>query len=267
MHDPSTVAFTIRYPWRAYRKGADRSDFERNYRHPFVTIWHEDPESDGTDDSCGWFMRSRHGDDAALARIVKRFESDWDRMFKSDGGNSYRAGYFDPTSGLPVLSPIGTTINLFFVAAVEHFGGRARAARFMQTNLFEIINFAENLHDSLHETLTGKFGAPDKREYRIRSMASTVYGWILREERAWYRHPKWHVWHWRVQVHPWQNIRRLLLTRCCKCGGMFRYGESPCTNQWDRDRPKFLCGETGLYHSDCAQPSADGAKTEPRAHV
>lgn len=58
MHDPMTVAFEIRYPWRKY--GADApNDFLREYRAPFITIWHVDPEKRGDDDSCDWFGRHR----------------------------------------------------------------------------------------------------------------------------------------------------------------------------------------------------------------
>lgn len=46
MHDPMTVAHEIRYPWFERRKNGGR-------RHRlFITIWHVDPETDGTDDSC-----------------------------------------------------------------------------------------------------------------------------------------------------------------------------------------------------------------------
>jgi len=54
MHDPSSVAHEIKYPWRKYgKKGTN--DFDRSYRETFITIWHRDPEIGGSDDSCGWF--------------------------------------------------------------------------------------------------------------------------------------------------------------------------------------------------------------------
>ena len=56
MHDPMTVAFEIRYPWRAYKN--PRNDWERTYRSSAITIWHVDPEKDGSDDSCDWFGRN-----------------------------------------------------------------------------------------------------------------------------------------------------------------------------------------------------------------
>jgi hypothetical protein len=260
MHDPMTVAHEIRYPWRKYgRKG--RNDFERNYRECFITIWHVDPETDGSDDSCGWFQRANHGSPAVYAAIKKRFAEDWDRVFTSDeSGQSYFRGYFKP-SGEPHLSPMGITLNLFFLAAYQHFGqSRERADKFMQRNLFDILRFAENPTDSLVDSITMKFGYEAKRQDRIDRFASIVYGYILRATRPWYRHPRWHVWHWQIQIHPWQQVRRWLLTRCTACGKRFRYGESPVRHSWDSDRPRFLRGERGLYHGPC---SADAMKPSP----
>ena len=72
MHDPSTVAFDIHYPWYHYRpwpkvfkvgewdklshrqkKGRSRN-WREGWRETFITIGHEDPCSDGSDDSCGF---------------------------------------------------------------------------------------------------------------------------------------------------------------------------------------------------------------------
>jgi hypothetical protein len=66
MHDPQTVAFEIRYPWKKYGKSG-RNDFERNYRESFITIWHVDPEKDGSDDSCDWSGRKLNAKEKALA--------------------------------------------------------------------------------------------------------------------------------------------------------------------------------------------------------
>ena len=55
MYDPLTVAFEIRSP---FREKPSRL-WPKGYRPPFITIWHKDPERDGTDDSCDWFGRKR----------------------------------------------------------------------------------------------------------------------------------------------------------------------------------------------------------------
>jgi hypothetical protein len=31
---------------------------------------------------------------------------------------------------------------------------------------------------------------------------------LLRSRRHWWRHPRWHFWHWKLQVHPWQRWKR-----------------------------------------------------------
>lgn len=130
MHDPLTVAFTIPRPWPRRANWSTR----RWYWPALVTVWHVDPETDGTDDSCGWF-----------------------------------------------------------------------------TN------------------------------------------------RWW----KFHVHHWRLQVHPWQALRRWLFTRCEFCGERFSRrrkdtGPNPIRKQvmWgppQRRRKRVFQGERFLFHSDCCE--------------
>lgn len=64
---------------------------------------------------------------------------------------------------------------------------------------------------------------------------------------------KFHVHHWRLQVHPLQDLRRWALTRCAWCGGKSRKGD-PVNNshQWDGPRGRWWQGEPGLYHCDCS---------------
>src|SRR6266446_7188099 len=69
MHDPMSVAFEIRFPLkrkpknefelRAYGKGWQK-DRRVVPRSAIVTIWHVDPECDGSDDSCDWFHRKKY---------------------------------------------------------------------------------------------------------------------------------------------------------------------------------------------------------------
>lgn len=273
MHDPMTVAFDIpsykarqRWPWLPY----------------LLTIWHVDPERDGSDDSCGWFMRCRHGDRKVLDRIVRRFDFDWDRTFDPNrrdpddsdyGGDAWSrrplvyTGLFRPEDGQPNLSPVAITVNLFHHAAGIHFDRTGdgfnwhAAERFMRRHLAEIIRFAENPTDSLVEDITRRFEVncgesyrPDKRAERIRHFASIIYAWILRADRPWWRHPRWHVHHWHLQIHPLQSLRRWLFTRCEKCGGRFRHGDSAVSGCW-QDPPRrwfeSFRGERGLSHSKC----------------
>lgn len=264
MHDPMTVAFEIpgyktreRMPWLPH----------------LFTIWHVDSEKDGSDDSCGWFMRCRHGDKKTLDRIVERFDFDWDRVFdpNSTDDDSWLdenpgtprprrplvyTGYFRPEDGQPNLSPVAITVGLFHHAAGIHFakdGGFnwGAAERFMRRHLAEIIRFAENPTDSLVEAIVrrhavncGEAYIPERhRKERIRHFASIIYGWILRETRPWWRHPRWHLHHWRLQFHPLQRLKRRWWDKCCRCGKRgftgAAYGDWSGEKMWHQE-----CGDS-----------------------
>ncbi|GIH91966.1 hypothetical protein ACFFMN_33840 [Planobispora siamensis] len=71
----------------------------------------------------------------------------------------------------------------------------------------------------------------------------------------WKFHHGWrfHIHHWRIQVHPLQELRRRLLTRCTWCGGRHRKGDAVnVSQQWNRRRGHWWQGEMGLYHRDCS---------------
>lgn len=252
MHDPMRVAFEIKWPW-----------YWMKYRPNLVTIWHVDPERDGSDNSCGWFMRPGHGNKETLEKIVKAFEFDWDRVFVSDSKRSYLCGLFAP-NGEPHFSVHGIALNLFFIAAGVVFNSNGhtmwrKARRFVNKHLVEILLFAENTTDSLYDGITRKFevGCGEKytkesRDARIRQMAGCIYAWILRANRPWYRHPRWHVHHWKIQVHPLQSFKRWAFSRCAECGKGFRWGESPVSFGWGGTGPLWFRSEKHIHHSNCA---------------
>lgn len=262
MHDPSTLAFNINIPlpWKTKTFWKDgRKDWAK---YSLCSIWHTDPCRDGTDDSCGWFPRARHGDKAILEKIVKRFAEDWDRVWATkpedhdpdDGpfrSKVYFCGLFCP-NGDPHMSVHGIVLNLFFIAASEHFqcDGRSnwrKAKQWMRRNLLDIMLLAENPSDSLFDSVTLKFRddnkqpTPRDREQRIRDLSGIIYGWILRRERPWWKHPKWHIHHWKIQVPVLQSIRRWAFVRCSKCGGRFSWGES-AMGSW---------GGQAIWHQGC----------------
>lgn len=70
----------------------------------------------------------------------------------------------------------------------------------------------------------------------------------------WYYSKSWkyHFWHWKIQVHSIQNLRRYLLTRCEVCGGKSRKGHVVnFSNSWNNPKTHFWQGELGLRHGDC----------------
>jgi hypothetical protein len=231
MHDPQTVAFDIKYP--------------------AVTIWHVDPETDGSDDSCGWFQRARHGDPAVLKRIEREFEFMWD---------CDRTCWFDKRNGLPQCSTIAITLEMFRRAARAFYDGRRfdqhgwkGSDRLMRRRIVDILAFAENPLDSMRPFIEQVYGpSTDPRDERIRDAAATIYGCLLRWTRPWYRHPRWHVWHWRIQVRSVQAFKRWAFSRCSECGRRFTWGYAPTSGNWDSEGPRWFRGEPGVYHSECS---------------
>lgn len=174
MHDPMTVAFELRYPWR------DRPTklWPKGYRHVWLTIWHVDPETDGTDDSCGW-SAPKFSEEAALALedLVTNPDDNVQWLFEGTGNSVY---------------------------------------------------------DTQHAV------------YVIARQAQRILA-----PRPWYRHPRWHVHHWRLQFHPLQKAQRWLFSRCAHCGERFAWGYAPTTYQWDNGGPRWFKSEVGVYHHHC----------------
>lgn len=212
MHDPCTMAFDIKN---------------------IVTIWHRDPEKDGSDDSCGWFMRARHCDQKKLDEIAKRFVFEWKE--------GVPCGWF-AENGEPNYSPQAITIGMFLIAANIHYGHWSKKSKqFLRDHAFEILHFAENNCDSFYTFITQPWGmSKDSVEERAREAACIVYPWILRAERPWWKHPRWHFWHWRIQFHPWQNLKRRWWDKCCVCGK--RGFKGAAIGSWDGDK---------IWHSEC----------------
>jgi hypothetical protein len=244
MYDPKSIAFQI-YLGRKQSKSG-------RYNSPLITIWHNDPETDGTDDSCGWSIRSRHGCPEMLERIKSAIESDFDRTYVSDSsGMFYLRGYFTPISGEPVMSVHGIVLNMFSVASWQFFNyNQKKQNKWMSDNLYDILYFAENPVDSLKDKVLGVFrdgtGEGWKREEALNYYAETIYSYILRKNRKWWQHPKWHVHHWSIQFHPLQNLKRRYWDKCCKCGK--RGFKNSAMSDWNG---------TKFWHQECD----DTAKT------
>jgi len=179
---------------------------------PF-SLWHRD--KGGRDGACGWFMRANHGDPEVLKRIESRFAFDWARSLNLHDGTTSQMGFFtDDPYGWPAMSIHAIALNLFFLAALEHFGSRKRAVKFLNEQLFEILLFAENPSDSPAQGWLRRYGVDERedRKERISENARMVYGWILRASRPWYRHPRWHMNHWRLTMRWFPKLSEKILS-------------------------------------------------------
>ena len=238
MYDPSTVAHEIKSP---FRRAPDKF-WPKGYRSTLVTIWHEDPEADGSDDSCGWFIRARHLDKALRERVRKEFRFNW----------TWSAGWFDAEQR-PKFSSAAITLLMVQRAAYEYFGGSwPKTERFVQRHLAEILLFGENGTDSMHDIITNRWRSTASADERANESADIILAWVARHDRPWWRHPRWHVHHWRIQVHGVQAFKRWAFSRCEGCGKRFPWGYAPTSHQWSGGGPRWFRGEPGVYHNECS---------------
>lgn len=192
----------------------------------------------GSDDSCGWFMRSRHCDQKILAKIASDFAYEWHRKFPYE-----RFGWF-MEDGTPNYSAHAIVLAMFRIAANHHYGHWSKAAKkFLNDNIFDILFFAENSCDSLCTSINQMHGSRDgNKEEQAMEFAQSVYSWLCRAERPWYRHPRWHFWHWCIQIHAWQRLKRRWWDKCSICGKRGFSDNDPAMGNWDGDK---------IWHESC----------------
>ena len=265
MHDPSTVAFDIKYPWRQ----RPSQFWPKGYRSTFITIWHEDPMDftgkcrGRSDDSCGWHTPLMKTDERDIWR--KRSDYEYTCVFSKQHntakGESFARVCYDPETTYDAVYWIWRSIrherlkDKWWYRTLWRYSSRPNA-----TELEVIQNLATNPVDNLQFSFKNEV----KDAETFWPFYSAVLRAYMRYERPWYKHPRWHFWHWRFQVHPWQKLRRFLFSRCAGCGKRFKYGESPTGFSWDPPKPKMFCSEVDIYHSGCAGMSAALRQAEPQ---
>lgn len=234
MHDPSTVAFQIRSPIKR------RSElWPKGYRNPLVTIWHEDPlKFEGKcgcrdDDSCGWFRPPYTAEQRERIRKLGRqqYSTIWGKQHAIREGKDYARVCYEPNC----YDAIYWTWR-----AINHSEKRQGVWQYgthlTRRDLQEIFELDSNPVDNLRVTFAGV-----RDEETCADWFMTIFRCWQRHNRPWYRHPRWHVWHWRLQIHPLQKLMRRLFTRCAECGKSFGWNESP-VGTWSGDK---------VWHSAC----------------
>lgn len=226
MHDPKTVAFEIKNPFV-------RKD-KHGYKPRLITIWHNDPEKDGTDDSCGWFLRTRHVDPAIVEKVRDEFAF------------NFKHNYWFNEACYPRFSTMGVVLEMYTKAAWVIFmhmnngrPDRKRHKKFMNRYLFEILHFAENPTDSIGDSVTSKYGI-ERKEEMLSSFVSIITSDIMRKLQKWYQHPRWHIHHWSIQFHPLQKLKRRYWDKCCICNK--RGFKGSAMGDWSGDR---------IWHQEC----------------
>lgn len=118
---------------------------------------------------------------------------------------------------------------------------------------------ADSLWDNEHDNLRPWFAHLSRYDaiYRICQLFRIHKSLI----RPWYKHPRWHIHHWKIQIPFVLYLRRRLFSRCAGCGERFSWRYSPVSTHWGQPRRHWWESEVGVYHHDCYR------KREEATHV
>lgn len=262
MHDPLTVAFEIKYPWfrnkpwpKTYRKKLGKGWKQREvwkhmspaeqdgccdmwpegYRDTFIRIWHKDPERGGSDDSCGWsYPRCSDKQRERIGSVA------WGEArspyFLKQAGREFAGTMADAEAmerGLLLLVADVVGVELSFEEA-----SRMAARAIHQADCVHPANkfcFEPGYHSNFKED------REYDREDVFKGLCFGAASRILDLRRPWYRHPRWHIHHWRMQIPIWQTFYRWAFERCSKCGKGFAWNEQ-VMGDWSGTR---------IWHESC----------------
>ena len=201
MHDPMTLAFTIRRPW------PQRFGDKTRWWPPLISIWHVDPERGGSDDSCGWSFPHPSKEDH---EIVEQLLRD-DMAFPYFSSPSIRGVVVAPQYAYPQLAA-GDALAIIATAwrliakekahrAGHDHGGWKRLGRMPVREWNRIVHLATYPPDNIRGTLVDQDITTEKRLRRFLFVVMRCYNQF---NRPWWKHPRWHIHHWRIQFHKLQ---------------------------------------------------------------
>lgn len=235
MHDPMTVAFEIRLPFGGHTSVLGNGT-KHTMRPAFITIWHKDPEKRRgrvcrrADDTCGWSRPnpSREEHEAIEKLAAQQYKEICSRQVAEAERQTYAYVCNDPS-----------TVDAVYWSwrALKHHFNRKVLWQYGTELTFKewqaVFTLATNPVDSVRFTFTQIHDVETFTEFFM-----IVYNNYLRFYRPWYKHPKWHVHHWRIQFHPWQKFYRRFFQKCAVCGkrgfpkGVHAMGDWSGTRTW-----------------------------------
>lgn len=210
-----------------------------NFLYPFAgfSLWHVDPcenvPYNRDDDSCGWFER-RPGEYASAMRgtlgdeTVIRMFSQCMAGYGPDIRFRQHVRYPPPYVMVTALQIIAQDLE-FRRRSAASSKGRSAGDR-MEKSLAVARDLAINSVDNVNHI------------YEYERLVTIVAQTLARKFRPWWKHPRWHVHHWRFSFALPHNLRRAFVERCAHCNKPIGWGKSP------------LRSGDKSYHLDC--PSA-----------
>lgn len=232
MYDPATLVVSFpSYRGRLYRLA------------PFIgfDIWHIDPEqySEGqrTDDSCGWFDRRPH----EYADAVNYLLSDESTVHeikliilkRKDTPAAFYEGVSKKQISYPRLSAADTLALCLLVARELETrrwwngqNGKEGASRSRWRRAFSRRRNVGDVATTLALNPLDNLSSVEEPELAVRLIAGALH----RHFKPWWKHPRWHVHHWKINFALPRNIRRALFTKCETCGKRLGWNYTPTDN-------------------------------------
>jgi hypothetical protein len=221
MHDPMTVAHEIYLGNKRKKNG--------HYRSPLITIWHADPESDGTDDSCGYTRPKLT--DTQIAYTKKIAKDQFDQLYARKAAIAEGKDYAHVCYNQDIYGTIYWLWRCFSKGKEVWQYGKPMSNHDLQYVYQLATNPIDNFQNYKNNTLE-----------EFETFVRLIYKAYCAYKRPWYKHPRWHIHHWRIQFHPLQQLKRRYWDKCAICGK--RGFKGSAHSDWDGKR---------LWHSECDQ--------------
>lgn len=229
MHDPMSVAHEIYLGRKRKRNG--------NYKSPIITIWHVDPEKNtlGTrrDDSCGWSSPPyTEREEQMIRKLVKdQYSQLFAKKIAYEEEKSYAYICHNQDCFGAIYWVWRAMKNLFNKKVAWQYGVAVSNKEFQY-----IMQLATNPVDNFQWHMKGIMEPGEKGLKSFEEFVFLIYRTFRGYYRPWYKHPRWHIQHWKIQFHPWQNFYHKYIQKCCKCGKRGfeggRYGDWGGTKTW-----------------------------------
>jgi len=196
-------------------------------------IWHIDPErvvpGRRQDDSCGWFPRDLTPE---LERAVNELCGGGWADLRQRISDAFDLWYI-PNEKYPTLREMPMHVaysthlmTLMWIDRLAFKRGRRNepTARLVRLASWLAFSTVDNLNLVADQT----------PERYIRQLAAAY----RREIRPWWKHPRWHIHHWKVSFDLARNLRRMF-ERCATCRKPLGFGYCPTHDG------------RGLHHGQC----------------
>jgi len=244
VHDPSTVVGT--FPPYSWRK-------RFTWLTTLVTLWHEDPCLDGSDDYCG-YSRARLSD-ADHAWVKAHAAAEWRTWFGDRSFGLFECSYSE-------------VLHSAWIDVRAYAAGISNWTPLQRWELSTIAYLASNPIDDLRSSVWAARNNAEGLEHLLRNVLR-VY---RTSRRRWWQEPRWHVSHWRFQFEQVLTFKRWAFSRCHECHGRFTWREvangQVINTQWDATGPRWFTNAERILHFRCHDARAKrGAYGPPHSGV